>query len=52
MTAQQFRGNLWTAWEQSRGPTEAPLIPSWNRVLYSIPDIYTQVLDAVEKDNE
>jgi glucosyl-3-phosphoglycerate synthase len=52
MTAQQFRGNLWTAWEQSRGPTEAPLIPSWNRVLYSIPDIYAQVLDAVEKDNE
>jgi glucosyl-3-phosphoglycerate synthase len=52
MTAQQFRGNLWTAWEQSRGPTEAPLIPSWNRVTYSIPDIYAQVLDAVEKDNE
>jgi len=52
MTAQQFRGNLWTAWEQSRGPTEAPLIPSWNRVTYSIPDIYAQILDAVEKDNE
>jgi len=51
MTAQQFRGNLWTAWEQSRGPTEAPLIPSWNRVTYSIPDIYLQIRDAVEQDN-
>jgi glucosyl-3-phosphoglycerate synthase len=52
MTAQQFRGHLWTAWEQSRGPTEAPLIPSWNRVTYSIPDIYPLLLEAVEKDNE
>ena len=52
MTAKQFRGFLWTAWEQSRGPTEAPLIPSWNRVIYSIPDIYTQLLEAVEKDNK
>jgi glucosyl-3-phosphoglycerate synthase len=52
MTVKQFRGLLWTAWEQSRGPTEAPLIPSWNRVTYSIPDIYTQLLDAVKKDNK
>jgi glucosyl-3-phosphoglycerate synthase len=52
MTAQQFRAHLWTAWELSRGPTEAPLIPSWNRVTYSIPDIYAQILDAVEKDNK
>jgi len=52
MTVQQFRGHLWTAWEQSRGPTEAPLIPSWNRVTYSIPDIYAHLLEAVNKDNE
>ncbi len=52
MTVQQFRGHLWTAWEQSRGPTEAPLIPSWNRVTYSIPDIYAHLLEAVDKDNE
>lgn len=52
MTVKQFRGLLWTAWEQSRGPTEAPLIPSWNRVAYSIPDIYQNLLDAVEKDNK
>lgn len=51
MMAQHFRTLLWTAWEQSRGPTEAPLIPSWNRVTYSIPDIYQHLLDAVKKDN-
>jgi glucosyl-3-phosphoglycerate synthase len=52
MTAQHFRGLLWTAWEQSRGPTEAPLIPSWNRVSYGIPDIYKHLLEAVESDNK
>jgi glucosyl-3-phosphoglycerate synthase len=52
MTVRQFRALLWTAWEQSRGPTEAPLIPSWNRVTYSIPDIYSDLLEAVEKDND
>lgn len=51
MMVKQFRGLLWTAWEQSRGPTEAPLIPSWNRVDYSIPDIYQHLLEAVKKDN-
>lgn len=50
-TVRHFRGFLWTAWEQSRGPREAPLIPSWNRVVYSIPDIYESLLDAVEHDN-
>lgn len=52
MTIKLFRGLLWTAWEQSRGPTEAPLIPSWNRVIYSIPDIFPHLIEAVEKDNE
>lgn len=51
-TVKQFRGFLWAAWEQSRGSREAPLIPSWNRVVYSIPDIYDCLLDAVEHDNE
>ena len=52
ITVKQFRGLLWTAWEQSKGPTEAPLIPSWNRVAYSIPDIYKHLLEAVDKDNK
>lgn len=51
MTARHFRGLIWTAWEQSKGPTEAPMIPSWNRVIYSLPDIYRQLLDAVKSDN-
>jgi glucosyl-3-phosphoglycerate synthase len=51
LTARYFRGFLWTAWEQSRGPHESTLIPSWNRVLYSVPNIYDHVLAAVEEDN-
>jgi len=51
LTVQYFRGFLWTAWEQIKGPHVSTLIPSWNRVLYSIPGIYAQLLEAVEKDN-
>lgn len=51
MMAQHFRGFLWTAWEESRGPKESTLIPSWNRVIYSLPDIYDRLLEAVEADN-
>lgn len=51
LTAKYFRGYLWTAWEQIKGPHESTLIPSWNRVLYSIPGIYTRLLEAVERDN-
>ncbi len=49
--ARHFRGMLWTAWEQSKGPHEAELIPSWNRVCYTFPEIYTQLWEAVEADN-
>ncbi len=48
---QHFRAFLWTAWEQSKGPNEGTVIPSWNRVIYSVPDIYEQLIDAVETDN-
>ncbi|MEW6428058.1 MAG: glycosyl transferase [Thermodesulfobacteriota bacterium] len=51
MAVQHFRGFLWRAWEQSKGPTESTVIPSWNRVVYSVPDIYRQLIDAVEADN-
>jgi len=46
-----FHGFLWDAWEQSKGPQEAKLIPSWNRVAYSFPEIYERLLHAVEQDN-
>jgi len=51
LTARHFRAFLWTAWEQSKGPHESTLIPSWNRVVYSLPSIYDQLLEAVEADN-
>jgi glucosyl-3-phosphoglycerate synthase len=51
LLATHFRGFLWTAWEQSRGPRESTVIPSWNRVLYSIPGIYARLVEAVEADN-
>jgi glucosyl-3-phosphoglycerate synthase len=49
--ASHFRGFLWDAWMQSKGPQEAKLIPSWNRVAYTFPEIYERLLDAVEADN-
>ncbi len=49
--ASHFRGFLWDAWMQSKGPQEAKLIPSWNRLAYSFPDIYEHLLDSVEADN-
>ena len=50
-SASHFRGFLWDAWMQSKGPQEAKLIPSWNRVAYSFPDIYEHLMDSVEADN-
>jgi glucosyl-3-phosphoglycerate synthase len=49
--AGHFRGFLWDAWMQSKGPQEAKLIPSWNRVAYVFPEIYDRLLGAVEQDN-
>lgn len=51
VAVQHFRGFLWTAWEQCKGPHEESQIPSWNRVLYSLPDIYDQLIRAVEEEN-
>ncbi|MFO7783011.1 MAG: glycosyl transferase [Thermodesulfobacteriota bacterium] len=50
-TVRYFRGFLWTAWEQIKGPHESTLIPSWNRVVFSIPEISNELLEAVEQDN-
>jgi glucosyl-3-phosphoglycerate synthase len=33
-------------------PMERPFIPSWNRVVSAIPDIFDQLLDAVEEDRQ
>jgi glucosyl-3-phosphoglycerate synthase len=49
--AGHFRGFLWDAWMQSKGPQEAKLLPSWNRVAYVFPEIFDRLLTAVEQDN-
>ncbi len=49
--ASHFRGFLWDAWEQSKGPQEAKLLPSWNRVTYAIPEVFAWLRDAVQADN-
>ena len=51
LTVQYFRDFIWTAWEQGKEQPEGTQIPSWNRVLYSLPEVYTNLLEAVEKDN-
>ncbi|MBK5932231.1 hypothetical protein [Halochromatium salexigens] len=49
--AGHFRGFLWDAWMQTKGPQEAKLIPSWNRVAYSFPLVYERLLEAIEADH-
>jgi glucosyl-3-phosphoglycerate synthase len=49
--AKHFRDFLGTAWLQCKEQREGTLIPSWNRVLFSVPDLYPQILEAVERDN-
>jgi glucosyl-3-phosphoglycerate synthase len=31
---------------------DAPFIPTWNRVVSAIPDIFEQLVDAVEADHK
>ena len=52
LTVRYFRDAIVTAWEQASQEKEGTQIPSWNRVIYSAPDIYGDLLEAVEKDNE
>ncbi len=51
LTVSYFRDFIATAWEQARQEKVGTQIPSWNRVTYSVPDIYDDLLKAVEKDN-
>jgi len=50
-TVSYFRDFIGAAWEQARGQKGGTQIPSWNRVTYSVPDIYTALIEAVEEDN-
>jgi glucosyl-3-phosphoglycerate synthase len=33
-------------------PMETPFIPSWNRVVSAVPDIFDRIVEAVEADHE
>jgi glucosyl-3-phosphoglycerate synthase len=51
LTVRYFRDFLSTAWDQAMQEKDGTQIPSWNRVIYSVPDIYEDLLVAVERDN-
>jgi glucosyl-3-phosphoglycerate synthase len=51
LTVRYFRDFISTAWSQCKNQQESTLIPSWNRVVQGLPDIYDKLLDAVEADN-
>jgi glucosyl-3-phosphoglycerate synthase len=51
-TVSYFRDFIGAAWEQARGQRGGTQIPSWNRVIYSVPDIYKALVAAVEEDSQ
>jgi glucosyl-3-phosphoglycerate synthase len=51
LSARYFRDFIATGWEQCRESLDNAMLPSWNRILYSVPDLYEQLLSAVEEDN-
>lgn len=52
ITARHFQDFLWEAWQKCQAEAGGTLIPSWNRVLYSFPEVYGELLEAVAKDNQ
>jgi len=52
LTVRYFRDFLGTAWEQCKEQPEGTLIPSWNRVIFSYPESYRDLIEAVEADNK
>jgi glucosyl-3-phosphoglycerate synthase len=51
LTVAYFRDFIGTAWEQARRDKGGTQIPSWNRVIYSVPQVYEDLIRAVEEDN-
>jgi len=50
---EMFAKNLMVAGNEFlEKPMENPFIPSWNRVVSAIPDIYDRLIHAVEEDNK
>jgi glucosyl-3-phosphoglycerate synthase len=47
-----FAGSIQLAGDQTlEDPLGIPLIPNWSRVLSALPDVFDQLLEAVEQDN-
>jgi hypothetical protein len=51
LTVRYFRAFIPTAWDQAGQEKAGTQIPSWNRVIYSVPDIYQDLLGAVDRGN-
>jgi glucosyl-3-phosphoglycerate synthase len=51
ITVRYFRDFIATAWTQAKSEKEGTQIPSWNRVIYSVPEIYGDLMEAVQRDN-
>jgi glucosyl-3-phosphoglycerate synthase len=51
LTVSYFAGFLQEAWEKAQRDTGESLIPAWNRIYYTLPDIRSQIVEAVEADN-
>lgn len=51
LISRHFQDFLWEAWQQCRTQPGGTLMPSWNRVLYSFPEAYNVLYQAVEEDN-
>lgn len=51
LSVRYFRNFIATAWQQCKENQSGSMIPSWNRVLYGVPDLYERLMRAVEDDN-
>ena len=52
LTVRYFSDFIKEAWEQCKKEPEGTVIPAWNRVLYSFPEVYDRIQEAVEADNK
>lgn len=50
---EMFARNIMTAGDDFLdNPMEKPFVPSWNRVVSAMPDVFDRLMDAVELDNK
>jgi hypothetical protein len=49
-TVRHFRDFIWTAWEQCQEQQDGAQIPSWNRVMFCLPEAGPRLVKAVHED--